>query len=151
MVTDASSLAEKLRWLGDSRYDIAAVIEVIMSRKRIAKLILDDYEINEDFVFVIACNTVHTGKAMKIAPFAKLDDGKIDIVIVRKASRIQLLKLFPKLFTGEHVDSPLVEYKQVDSFSILPKETSSITIDGELIGLTPIHVQLQSQKINVLV
>ena len=151
LVTDASSLAEKLRWLGDSRYDIAAVIEVIMSRKRIAKLILDDYEISEDFVFVIACNTVHTGKAMKIAPFAKLDDGKIDIVIVRKASRIQLLKLFPKLFTGEHVDSPLVEYKQVDSFSILPKETSSITIDGELIGLTPIHVQLQSQKINVLV
>ena len=52
----------------------------------------------EDFVFIIACNTIHTGKAMKIAPLAKVDDGKIDIVIVRKASRVQLLKLFPKLF-----------------------------------------------------
>ena len=151
LVTDASSLAEKLRWLGDKRYDIAAILEVLMSKKRISKLILDGQEIDEDFVFIIGCNTIHTGKAMKIAPLAKLDDGKLDIVIVRKASRIQLLKLFPKLFTGEHIKSELVEYKQVESFSILPLEKSSITLDGELLGHTPLHVQLQPKRINVLV
>ncbi len=151
MVTDATSLAEKLRWLGEARYNIGAIYEVIKSKKRISKLIIDNEEIIEDFVFIIACNTIHTGKAMKIAPLAKVDDGKIDIVIVRKASRIQLLKLFPKLFTGEHIDSPLVEYEQIESFSIVPEETSDITIDGELIGQTPINVQLESQKINVLV
>tara|TARA_B100001123_G_scaffold125519_1_gene146245 strand:- start:615 stop:1502 length:888 start_codon:yes stop_codon:yes gene_type:complete len=151
MVTDATSLAEKLRWLGETRYNIGAIYEVIKSKKRISKLIIDNEEIIEDFVFIIACNTIHTGKAMKIAPLAKVDDGKIDIVIVRKASRVQLLKLFPKLFTGEHIDSPLVEYDQIESFSIVPEETSAITIDGELIGQTPINVQLESQKINVLV
>jgi len=151
MVTDATSLAEKLRWLGEARYNIGAIYEVIKSKKRISKLIIDNEEIIEDFVFIIACNTIHTGKAMKIAPLAKVDDGKIDIVIVRKASRIQLLKLFPKLFTGEHIDSSLVEYDQIESFSIVPEETSDITIDGELIGQTPINVQLESQKINVLV
>ncbi len=151
MVTDATSLAEKLRWLGEARYNIGAIYEVIKSKKRISKLIIDNEEIIEDFVFIIACNTIHTGKAMKIAPLAKVDDGKIDIVIVRKASRVQLLKLFPKLFTGEHIDSPLVEYDQIECFSIVPEETSAITIDGELIGQTPINVQLESQKINVLV
>ena len=151
LVTDASSLAEKLRWLGDKRYALAAILEVIISKKRISKLILDGQEIDEDFVFIIGCNTIHTGKAMKIAPLAKLDDGKLDVVIVRKASRVELLKLFPKLFTGEHIKSELVEYKQVESFSILPSEKSSITLDGELIGNTPLHVQLEPQRINVLV
>ena len=112
-------------------------------------MIIDNEEIIEDFVFIIACNTIHTGKAMKIAPLAKVD-GKIDIVIVRKASRVQLLKLFPKLFTGEHIDSPLVEYDQIEKFSIVPEETSDITIDGELIGQTPINVQLESQKLMYL-
>ena len=41
MVTDATSLAEKLRWLGEARYNIGAIYEVIKSKKRISKLIID--------------------------------------------------------------------------------------------------------------
>ncbi len=52
LVTDASSLAEKLRWLGDKRYALAAILEVIISKKRISKLILDGQEIDEDFNIV---------------------------------------------------------------------------------------------------
>ena len=102
-------------------------------------------------MFVIACNTIHTGKAMRIAPKSKFDDGKIDLIIVRNTSRIELLKLFPKLFTGEHVKSKLVEYRQVQKFSIIPDENSSLNIDGELIGLTPVHVTMEPKRINVLV
>jgi Sphingosine kinase and enzymes related to eukaryotic diacylglycerol kinase len=112
---------------------------------------LDGPGVDGVFVFIIGCNTLPPGQAMKIAPLAKLDDGKLDVVIVRKASRVELLKLFPKLFTGEHFKSELVEYQPVESFSIFPSEKSSITLDGELIGNTPLHVQLEPQRINVLV
>ena len=106
---------------------------------------------NDNFIFVIGCNTIHTGKAMKMAPIAKLDDGKIDLLIVRKTSRVNLLKLFPKLFSGDHIKSPLVEYRQVENFSIYVEESNDLTIDGEIIGTTPLNVQMVPRMVNVLV
>ena len=144
-------LAEKLRWLGGIRYDVASVIEVLKGKNRIASLTIDNKTIKENFIFIIACNTIHTGKAMKMAPLAKLDDGKIDLIIVRKTSKVKLLKLFPKLFSGDHIKSPLVEYKQVKNFSITIKDENDLTIDGEIIGKTPLHVEMLPKLLNVLV
>ena len=151
LVADAGYLAEYFRLLGGLRYDVASILEVLKGKRRISRLILDEEVVDDDFVFVIACNTIHTGKAMRIAPNAKFDDGKIDLIIVRNASKTELLKLFPKLFTGEHVKSKLVEYRQVQKFSIIPDENSSLIIDGELIGSTPVHVTMEPKRINVLV
>ena len=128
LATDAGKLAEKLRWLGGVRYDVASIIEVLKGKDRIATLTLEKEVIKENFIFIIGCNTIHTGKAMKMAPLAQLNDGKIDLIIVRKTSRINLLKLFPKLFSGDHIKSPLVEYRQVKNFSISLEETNDLTI-----------------------
>ena len=151
LATDAGKLAEKLRWLGGVRYDVASIIEVLKGKDRIATLTLEKEVIKENFIFIIGCNTIHTGKAMKMAPLAQLNDGKIDLIIVRKTSRINLLKLFPKLFSGDHIKSPLVEYRQVKNFSISLEETNDLTIDGEIIGSTPLYVQMIPKMINVLV
>ena len=151
LATDAGKLAEKLRWLGGVRYDVASIIEVLKGKDRIATLTLDKEVIKENFIFIIGCNTIHTGKAMKMAPLAQLNDGKIDLIIVRKTSRINLLKLFPKLFSGDHIKSPLVEYRQVQNFSISLEETNDLTIDGEIIGTTPLNVQMVPKMVNVLV
>ena len=151
LATDAGKLAEKLRWLGGVRYDVASIIEVLKGKDRIATLTLDKEVIKENFIFIIGCNTIHTGKAMKMAPLAQLNDGKIDLIIVRKTSRINLLKLFPKLFSGDHIKSPLVEYRQVKNFSISLEETNDLTIDGEIIGTTPLNVQMIPKMVNVLV
>ena len=151
LVADAGYLAEYFRLLGGLRYDVASILEVLKGKRRISRLVLDGEVVDDDFVFVIACNTIHTGKAMRIAPNAKFDDGKIDLIIVRNASKTELLKLFPKLFTGEHVKSKLVECRQVQKFSIISDENSSLIIDGELIGSTPVHVTMEPKRINVLV
>ena len=151
LATDAGKLAEKLRWLGGVRYDVASIIEVLKGKDRIATLRLDKEVIKENFIFIIGCNTIHTGKAMKMAPLAQLNDGKIDLIIVRKTSRINLLKLFPKLFSGDHIKSPLVEYRQVQNFSISLEETNDLTIDGEIIGMTPLNVKMIPKMVNVLV
>ena len=151
LATEAGKLAEKLRWLGGVRYDVASIIEVLKGKDRIATLTLEKEVIKENFIFIIGCNTIHTGKAMKMAPLAQLNDGRIDLIIVRKTSRINLLKLFPKLFSGDHIKSPLVEYRQVKSFSISLEETNDLTIDGEIIGTTPLNVQMIPKMVNVLV
>ena len=146
---DSNILAEKLRWLGGLRYSVSGIIEVLKAKKRISKLIYDKKEYNDDFTFIMACNTIHVGKGMKMAPKAKINDGKIDLIIVRKVSRLKLLLLFPKLFNGTHIQSPLVEYKQVNEFSIIPKSKNRLNIDGEMKGQTPVNVKVYSNKIEV--
>ena len=82
LVTDINISAEKLRWLGPQRYNITTLLHVITNKKRLAKLFLNGKEFNQKFSFIIACNTIHTGKGMKIAPKAKLDDGLLDLIVV---------------------------------------------------------------------
>ena len=151
MPTDVNNLAEKIRWMGNQRYNVASIIEVIRHRKRFAELEVDDDMIHADFEFIMGCNTIHTGKGMKMAPSAKLDDGLIDLIIVRKVSRIKLLQLFPKVFSGNHIGDPAVDCRQVNEFTIKPNNQNTLNIDGEMLGSTPINVKLLQKEIEVLV
>jgi len=151
MPTDINIIAEKLRWFGGQRYNIASIIEVLRYRQRLAKLVIEGNTVIGDFGFILGCNTIHTGRGMKMAPLAQTDDGLIDLIIVRKAGRLKLLRLFPKVFKGGHVGDLVVDYRQVKEFSIIPQEDHVLNIDGELIGSTPIHVHVLPKAIDVLV
>ena len=151
MPTDITILAEKFRWLGGQRYNVASIIEVLKYKQRLAKVIIEGSIVVGDFVFVLGCNTIHTGKGMKMAPLAQINDGMIDLIIARKASRIKLLRLFPKLFSGKHIADPIVEYRHVREFSVLPLEDGTLNIDGEILGSTPLHVTMIHNAVSVLV
>ena len=148
--TDANILADKLRWMGSHRYNLSSIVEVLRHRKRFARVSIDGSSIGADFAFIIGCNTIHTGKGMKMAPLARLNDGLIDLIIVRKVSRLKLLKLFPKVFSGKHIGDPGVDYRQVKQFSIIPEEDSQLNLDGEVLGSTPVEVQVLPNEIELL-
>ena len=148
--TDANILADKLRWMGSQRYNLSSIIEVLRHKKRFARVTIDGNSIGADFAFIIGCNTIHTGKGMKMAPLARLNDGLIDLIIVRKVSRLKLLKLFPKVFSGKHIGDPGVDYRQVKQFSIIPEEDNQLNLDGEVLGSTPVEVQVLPNEIELL-
>ena len=137
--------------MGTSRYDIAAIIEVIRYRKRFGRIEIEGNNIAADFAFVIGCNTIHTGKGMKMAPLARLNDGLLDLIIVKKVGRLKLLRLFPKVFSGNHISDPVVDYRQVSEFSIFPEDQNMLNIDGEMLGNTPVHVKVLEKEMEVLV
>jgi YegS/Rv2252/BmrU family lipid kinase len=143
LVTDVGVKAEEYRWLGTNRYTILSVLEVLKHKSRPATLIADGKKIDDDFTFIIACNSMHVGKGMKMAPKAKLDDGLIDLIVIKSgASRIRLLQVLPKLFDGSHINEPEVSYLQVSKFELIPSSNEKLNIDGEIIGRTPIKVEM---------
>ena len=149
--TDITETASKLKWLGSQCYNIASVVEVLRNKPRLAKVRIDKQNIAGDYGFILGCNTIHTGTAMKMAPLARFDDGLIDLIVVRKAGRMKLLYLFTKLFKGRHVGNPAVVYHQVKQFTIEPLENHALNIDGEMIGCTPVKVKMLKGEIEVLV
>jgi sphingosine kinase len=149
--TDIVETATKIKWMGSQCYNIASIIEVIRNKPRLAKVKIDKQNIAGDYGFILGCNTIHTGTAMKMAPLAQINDGLIDLIIVRKAGRLKMLYLFTKLFKGRHIGDPAVVYHQVKQFSIEPLQNHALNIDGEMIGCTPVHVKMMPAAIQVLV
>ena len=151
LVTDAGIRAEYMRWLGTSRYTLAAAIEVIFKKSRKARLIIDDEIIDDEFLFIIGCNTKHTGKGMQMAPRSNLSDGLIDIVAVRSASRLEMFNLLPKVFDGSHIHHPKLEYFQVKNFSIETEQPDVLNLDGEISGKTSFRAQVLPNAIEVFI
>ena len=151
MATDISVLAEGLRIFGGQRYNIASFFEIVKNKKRTAKLIVDGVEREDNFAFIIACNTKYVGKDMKMAPNAEVDDGKIDLIIVKEASSLTLFSVFPKLFDGSHVNHDACEYVHCNSFSIIPEETGKLNIDGEIIGSSPMAVEILKNGVELII
>ena len=85
-----------------------------------------------------------------MAPYAKLDDGLIDLLVVdANISRRRLFTVLPKLFDGTHVSEPEVTYYQASSFSILSDTDDILNIDGELVGNTPITVTIHKHTVKM--
>ena len=150
MVTDVGLTAENIRWIGPIRYTLAALFEILFKKSRKAILKIQDKIIDTKFMFIIGCNSIHVGKGMKMAPKAKIDDGLIDVVVVdHEISRLRLLSVLPKLYKGTHIFEPEVTYYQSNEFSIFTEKNNILNVDGEIIGNTPIKVDVIPQIIEI--
>ncbi len=80
------------------------------------------------------------GGGMKMAPEAKLTDGKLDAVIVQKLSLGKLVSRSPLLYGGLHLGMREVERRRVvraRAFCARPEQRVRLEIDGESLGFLP--------------
>ena len=155
MVANIGINAEKYRWLGTSRYTILSLFEIIFKKTKNANITYYDennkkYELKNDFIFAVICNTIHTGKGMKIAPRAELNDGLMDLILIKDVSRLKLLQLMPKLFTGKHINDNAVKYIHVSKIKLQPNKVSKLNIDGEIKGSTPFELTVIPNEIEII-
>jgi YegS/Rv2252/BmrU family lipid kinase len=135
---------------------LAATIETALSFSGIpVRLELDDSEIIEARITNVAiCNGQYHGSGMWISPGAALDDGLIDVTIIRHVSRFDLVKSLPMLYNGGIHSHPKVEARRVRRVKALvkadAKESALIEIDGEPLGRLPIETSILPQTLRVL-
>lgn len=132
---------KSFRWLGPKGYDVASAIEIATMKACPTRLVLDGKEVHGDFPLVLACNSVHTGGAMPMAPDAKPTDGLLDVLTVEDIGRLQILNLLAtKLRKGEHVKDPHVTIRRAAKVRIEPETASPLLLDGEIVGSTPVDL-----------
>ena len=150
-IDDINQKAETWRRLGSPRYALAALAYILRPRSRRATITIDDTPLEDEFLMAAVCNTRFTGKGMQLAPKANAADGKLDIIIVRRASRLQMLSLFLRVFNGSHLDLPFVEYSQASSIGISYNENAGLTIDGERTSSTSVSVKVIPAALSIIV
>jgi diacylglycerol kinase (ATP) len=105
----------------------------------------------EAATLVAFANAPSYGHGMRIAPRARLDDGKLDVCFVRRTSKLRLLRLFPRVFSGGHLALPEVEYAQCSGLKIESERPLDVFADGEFIGRTPAEVRIRPRAWRVIV
>jgi diacylglycerol kinase (ATP) len=88
-------------------------------------------------MFVTLANIDRFGGGMRIAPMAALDDGMLDLVIVKEVSKLTLLSVFPKVYSGKHVGHPAVAFIRTRKVEITADRELDVYGGGELIRALP--------------
>jgi len=134
--------AERVRLLrGPMIYPWAVVRALVTFRPPLLTL---DYETEDGGegsfdgrVMLIAFGNTHRfGGGMCIAPEARPDDGLLDVVIVRAMPRRRLLRLFPRVYRGKHMDLPQVTSFRTRRMRLWLEREMTVYGDGE--PMTPV-------------
>jgi diacylglycerol kinase (ATP) len=126
------------RWMGKKGYDVAAAVEIARMKACPTRLVLDGREIRGDMPLVMACNSVHTGGRMPMAPGADPTDGLLDVLYVQDIGKAAILDLLAtKLRKARHVENPKVRIERAAKVYVEPEDPSPLLIDGEIHGTTP--------------
>ncbi len=130
--------ANQMSWpKGQRRYDIAMVLELAKFKPIHYEATIDGEHRSFDAMLCAVANGPAFGGGMNIAPDAKVDDGYLDLFIVHAMSRLELLKVFPKVYTGGHVTHPAVEFVRAKSVK-LSSGNMPVYSDGEARGHSPL-------------
>lgn len=86
------------------------------------------------FLLFAVGNSDRTGGGNLLTPRARLDDGLLDVCVVKEMTRMEFARLLPELRTGRHLDHPAVLYRQVTELLVEAEEELSVNADGEPLG-----------------
>jgi diacylglycerol kinase (ATP) len=132
--------ANHLSWpKGPQRYNVAIAMEL-------PRFVPIEYEIATDTrtfttkaMLIAVGNGRSYGGGMLVCPHAKLDDGLFDVMILKPVSKIEFLKVFPKVYSGSHITHPQVEIFRTKKISLAAYAIAYA--DGERIGPAPLSAE----------
>jgi len=146
-----SDRVNRMSWPhGRMRYNMAIVAELSKLRLLPFRLVLDgEREIVTDLTLAAFGNTRSYGGGMLICPDADHADGLLDITMVHSASRTRLIRLFPTVFKGTHVD---LDEVQTDRARTVTVDSPGINAyaDGEFVCPLPAELSAVPGALNIL-
>lgn len=141
--------ANQMSWpKGQRRYDIAMVLELAKFKPIHYEATIDGEHRSFDAMLCAVANGPAFGGGMMIAPEANVEDGFLDLFIVHAMSRIELLKVFPKVYTGRHVTHPAVEFVRAKTVK-LSSGNMPVYSDGEARGHSPLTATVMPGVLSV--
>ncbi|MCF1751954.1 diacylglycerol kinase family lipid kinase [Mariniradius sp. RY-2] len=99
---------------------------------------------------ICMANGRYFASGLGIAPEAKLDDGKLDWVILGEISIWDYLKNIPRLKRAKKIRHPEVSYHRGTECNISSDIPLPIDMDGEFVGYTPMRCQVESLVLEII-
>lgn len=135
--------------MAGQRYRVAMVRELASFRPQAYRVVLDDREQHFEAMLIAVGNGDRYGKGMRICPGSSASDGLLDVTVLTAISRTALLRLFPKVYSGRHVDEPSVQTFRAKDIRIEAMGPIAYA-DGERIGALPVRAGVRPAALRIL-
>ncbi len=132
------------------QYPHAAVRAVLSFAPTEFVVEVDGERFSEEAYTVVVANSGYYGAGMHIAPSASLTDGLLDVVVIRAASRLRLIRSMPKLYDGTHVQLDDVLTMRGTEVRISSRRPVTAYGDGERLAPLPMTVAVRPAALQVL-
>jgi len=151
---DVGALANRrFKAFGHFGYLLGVFVRVLQLKRRGFKLRSDDENSWDDrrCLFLTFNNSKYTGGTMMIAPTADPTDGYIEFVRWGPIGRLGLLKMLPRLYDGTHTRHPLSETRRVKKVEFALDAPVDVMIDGEIVTVTVLSLDVLPGAMDVYV
>ena len=132
--------ANSLSWpKGPQRYNVAIAMELPKFKALEYEITVDTHSFTTKAMLIAVGNGRSYGGGMYVCPQAQMHDGLFDVMILEPVSKIEFLKVFPKVYSGSHITHPQVKILRTKRLTLVANAIAYA--DGERIGPAPISAE----------
>jgi YegS/Rv2252/BmrU family lipid kinase len=134
---------KEIRLLGGHLGYLWIVIKKIFSFKEgFYQIQYDGNCISQNFLLLMITNSTTTGGGFIVSPEAKIDDGKLNMVLCKPLSILKRLKNLPVIEKGKHLDKDFILHSKISEIKIICEKETLAQIDGELISAEIFNIKV---------
>ncbi len=146
----ATTPPELKRLLGPAAYAMMGAILAMNVHHYHGKFTLPDREVAGSGPVAIVCNGRQTGGGIQVAPRARIDDGLLDVLVVRQIPAVALLTAAREL-QELSVDGDYISYWQTPWVEVHAEETIPVNLDGEPVRFSTVRYEAVPGAIRLIV
>ncbi len=117
---------------GHIGYYLAVLKKILTFKESSFKIYSNDLLVDEKFLLVMINNSSRTGGGFYVSPKASVNDGLLDLVIVKPLNVLQRFFYLPRIEKGKHLHLPFVRHVLRTQFTVESDKELSAQMDGEL-------------------
>ena len=87
---------------------------------------------------------------MLIAPNASIEDHQFDLICTLETSRLRFIRMFPKVFKGEHIDDDNLDVSHAREVIVSADRPFTIYADGDPLTELPAEIRILPDAVKVL-
>jgi len=132
-------------------FKLATLTSMMGNKNRMMRVEVEGFKpLYEMACSVHVCNGRFAGGGMMFAPYAELNDGKLDIVLLGDFKIFNLLVESRDLYSGKHLKNPKVQAYQGEKIKVSSDEKVFLEVDGETPGVLPASFEVIPKSLKVI-
>lgn len=140
--------------IGPAAYALATMSALAAYRSTAVQLSLDGETISsEAYLIVVANASSYAFRHVKMAPFAAIDDGWLDVCVFERApfDKVGFVTQIMAMLARRHLRDPRVRYYRARRIGIVSDPPIQGQLDGDMFGQTPLTLEVVPKALTVFV
>lgn len=111
----------------------------------------EEHELHEEVMLFLIANSSSVAGFEKLSPEASLNDGMLDVFILKKCNLAEFIRVVTLALRGEHLSDPNIIHFHTKQIQVVSPDYVQVNLDGEFGGTLPCVFSVLPSHLNIFV